>query len=84
MIETMAKVSSAMKSLQQQSGQEPSPEEVAQAAGIPVAKAIRVLRVVKEPVSFDTFGDEYSNLRDTLEDKTQLGPLENATNCVFR
>lgn len=84
MIETMAKVSYALKCLQQQSGQEPSSEAVAQAVGITVGKAIRVLQVVDEPVSFDTPENEHLNLRDTIKDETQPDPLEDAIHSTLQ
>lgn len=84
MFETVTKVLSARKSIQQHSGQEPSPEEIAESAGIPVGKVVRVLRLQDEPVSFDTPLNEELSCRDTIEDGTHAGPLENAIHSALK
>ncbi len=53
MIEIMTRLRRVAKGLVQQLGREPEVEELAQAAGVPVAEAQRVLRIARHPVSLD-------------------------------
>ncbi len=63
-------------------GNEPSPEEIADRVNMPVDKVKAILKITKEPISLETpMGEEEdSHLRDFIEDKATLSPLDIAIN----
>jgi len=78
MIETINKLVRTQRSLVQELGREPSPEEIAFRMDIPVAKVRRVLKIAQEPISLETpIGEEEdSSLKDFIEDRGALSPVE--------
>ncbi|MGE3109182.1 MAG: sigma-70 family RNA polymerase sigma factor [Phycisphaerales bacterium] len=76
MIEMMGKLKSLAKQLQQETGAEPTIEELAERSGMSVSDVKRVLRTSKPPVSLDKpVGDgEESFLGDFLEDPKTSSP----------
>ena len=78
MIETINKLIRASRSLVQEIGREPTPEEIADKMEIPLDKVRKVLKVAKEPISLETpIGEEEnSHLGDFIEDKAILSPME--------
>jgi RNA polymerase primary sigma factor len=78
MIETINKLIRTSRSLVQEYGREPSPEEIARKMGIPVAKVRKVLKIAQEPISLETpIGEEEdSHLKDFIEDRTAVSPVE--------
>jgi RNA polymerase primary sigma factor len=78
MVETMNKLVRISRSLVQEMGREPTPEEIAQRMDLPLEKVRRVLKVAKEPISLETpiGDDEDSHLGDFLEDKSMPSPTE--------
>ncbi len=80
MIETINKVIRVSRSLVQEFGREPSPEEIARKMGIPVAKVRKVLKIAQEPISLETpIGEEEdSHLGDFIEDRALVSPMEMA------
>jgi len=78
MIETINKLIRASRSLVQEIGREPTPEEIAGKMEIPLDKVRKVLKVAKEPISLETpIGEEEnSHLGDFIEDKAILSPME--------
>lgn len=83
MIETMSKLRKLTKKLVQEIGREPTVEEIAAEAGIPVAEARRVLRISKHPISLDRpigAGDsDDSHFGDFIEDKSAESPVSMAS-----
>ena len=83
MIETMSKLRRITKQLVQEIGREPTVEEIAVQADIPVAEARRVLRISKHPISLDRpigAGDsDDSHFGDFIEDKTAESPVNMAS-----
>ncbi len=83
MIETMSKLRRITKQLVQEIGREPTVEEIATEADIPVAEARRVLRISKHPISLDRpigAGDsDDSHFGDFIEDKTAESPVNMAS-----
>ncbi len=83
MIETMSKLRRITKQLVQEIGREPTVEEIALQADIPVAEARRVLRISKHPISLDRpigAGDsDDSHFGDFIEDKTAESPVNMAS-----
>jgi RNA polymerase primary sigma factor len=86
MIETMSKLRNVSKRLAQEYGREPSIEEVAAAANIPVQEAQRVMKIEKHPVSLDRpVGDGDDNsFGDFIEDSTVESPVTTATQDMLR
>jgi RNA polymerase primary sigma factor len=78
MIETINKLVRTQRSLVQEYGREPTPEEIARKMGIPVAKVRKVLKIAQEPISLETpIGEEEdSHLKDFIEDRSAVSPME--------
>jgi RNA polymerase primary sigma factor len=83
MIETMSKLRRITKKLLQDLGRDPTVEEVAKAADIPISEARRVLRISKHPISLDRpigSGDsDDSHFGDFIEDKSAESPVNVAS-----
>jgi RNA polymerase primary sigma factor len=77
MIETMSKLRNVSKKLLQAKGREPSVEEVAEATGITVEEAKRVMKISKHPISLDRpIGDsDDSYFGDFIEDESAESPM---------
>jgi RNA polymerase primary sigma factor len=80
MIETMSKLRNVTKKLVQQKGREPSVEEVAEATGISVEEAKRVMKISKHPISLDRpIGEsDDSYFGDFIEDESAESPMQAA------
>jgi RNA polymerase primary sigma factor len=78
MIETINKLVRTSRSLVQEFGREPTPEEIARKMGIPVAKVRKVLKIAQEPISLETpIGEEEdSHLKDFIEDRGAVSPVD--------
>ncbi|HXV74853.1 MAG TPA: RNA polymerase sigma factor RpoD [Candidatus Polarisedimenticolaceae bacterium] len=78
MIETINKLIRTQRGLVQELGREPSPDEIAQKMGIPVAKVRKVLKIAQEPISLETpIGEEEdSHLKDFIEDRGAISPVD--------
>ncbi|MCX7632324.1 MAG: RNA polymerase sigma factor RpoD [Turneriella sp.] len=78
MIEQINKVNREARLFLQETGREPTDEEVAERLGWPVIKVKQVKTVAKEPVSLETpvGEDEDSELGDFVEDKKAPSPLQ--------
>ncbi len=78
MIETINKLVRTQRSLVQELGREPLPQEIAEKMGIPVAKVRKVLKIAQEPISLETpIGEEEdSHLKDFIEDKRAVSPVD--------
>lgn len=81
MIETINKLNRVSRQILQESGQEPSPEELSARLDMPEDKVRKVLKIAKEPISMETpiGDDEDSHLGDFIEDGSQLSPVDMAT-----
>jgi RNA polymerase primary sigma factor len=78
MIETINKLFKTMRTLVQEIGREPTPEEVAERMGITVQKVRKILKIAQEPISLETpIGEEEdSHLGDFIEDLVIPSPME--------
>ncbi len=85
MIETINKLIRASKHLVQQTGREPTPQELAEEMSLPVDKVRQVLRIAQEPFSLETtIGDgESTHLADFIEDKEAISPASEAIFSVL-
>jgi RNA polymerase primary sigma factor len=86
MIETMSKLRNIAKNLLQALGREPTIEEIAEAAHMPVAEARRVLKISRHPISLDRpVGEsEDSYFGDFIEDEKAENPTDSATAEMLR
>ncbi|MFN3234897.1 MAG: RNA polymerase sigma factor RpoD [Gammaproteobacteria bacterium] len=81
MIETINKLNRISRQMLQETGQEPTPEELAKRMGMPEDKVRKVLKIAKEPISMETpiGDDEDSHLGDFIEDTNMEAPVDSAT-----
>ncbi len=81
MIETINKLNRITRQILQETGIEPTPEELATKMEMSEEKVRKVLKIAKEPISMETpIGeDEDSNLGDFIEDTNMQSPIDFAT-----
>ncbi len=81
MIETINKLNRISRQILQETGVEPTPEELSKRMDLPEDKIRKVLKIAKEPISMETpiGDDEDSHLGDFIEDVNQESPIEAAT-----
>lgn len=81
MIETINKLNRISRQILQETGVEPTPEELSKRMDLPEDKIRKVLKIAKEPISMETpiGDDEDSHLGDFIEDVNQVSPIECAT-----
>jgi len=81
MIETINKLNRISRQLLQETGLEPTPEELSKRMDLPEDKIRKVLKIAKEPISMETpiGDDEDSHLGDFIEDTNIESPIEAAT-----
>ena len=86
MVETMSKVRSVSRRLQQQGGREPTIEEIARASETCVDEARRVLAMSRYPISLDrpVGNSEDSHFGDLLPDGAVKSPAIGATQGMLR
>ena len=81
MIETINKLNRIIRQTQQETGKDPTPEELSKAMGLPLDKIQRVLKISKEPVSTETpIGDESegSTIGEFITDTNATSPDDSA------
>lgn len=81
MIETINKLNRISRQILQETGQEPTPEELSKRMLLPEDKIRKILKIAKEPISMETpiGDDEDSHLGDFIEDGAVLSPIDSAT-----
>ena len=81
MIETINKLNRISRQITQETGQEPSDEELSKHMDMPIDKIRKVLKIAKEPISLGTpIGeDEDNTLGDFIEDTMTQSPVDFAT-----
>jgi RNA polymerase primary sigma factor len=81
MIETINKLNRISRTMLQEMGREPTPEELAERMEMPEEKVRKVLKIAKEPISMETpiGDDEDSHLGDFIEDPVVASPVDSAT-----
>ena len=86
MVETINKTLRMTRTLLQELGREPTPEEVADRLNVPVSRVREVLKISRDPVSLDTpIGEEDdSHLGDFIEDDSALSPSDSAAVSMLR
>lgn len=86
MIETMSKLRAAARDLLQEMGREPSVEEMAEVADVPIDEARRVMRISRQPISLDKpLGEgEDNSFGEFVEDKSNDSPVSNAASEMLK
>ncbi|MCC6680079.1 MAG: RNA polymerase sigma factor RpoD [Phycisphaeraceae bacterium] len=86
MIETMSKLRNIQKNLLQALNREPTIEEIAEAAKMPVSEARRVMKISRHPISLDRpVGEsEDSYFGDFIEDESVSNPTDSATSDMLK
>ena len=81
MVETINKVIRTSRTLLQELGHDPSPEEIAASMDMPVEKVEEILKIAQDPVSLETpIGEEEdSHLGDFIQDEEAAQPAEAAS-----
>jgi RNA polymerase primary sigma factor len=74
MVETLNRISRVNRSMVNELGREPTPEELAQRTGVPAKKVRLILESSRKPLSLETPIGEDSELGDFLEDKSAGSP----------
>jgi RNA polymerase primary sigma factor len=82
MIETINKMNRISREIMQETGMEPTPEQLAKKMELTEDKILRILKISKEPISMETpvGDDEDSHLGDFIEDSTMALPIDVAMN----
>ncbi|MBS0616939.1 MAG: RNA polymerase sigma factor RpoD [Spirochaetes bacterium] len=85
MIEQINKVNREARIFLQETGREPSDDEIGERLGWPVVKVKQVKSVAKDPVSLETpvGEDEDSELGDFVEDKKAPSPLQATAQSIL-
>src|SRR6476661_4903402 len=86
MMESISKIVRKSRQMLNETGREPTPEELAEKLGMPLEKVRKVLKIAKEPLSLETpVGDEEdSHLGDFIEDKNAILPIDAAIQSNLR
>ena len=86
MVETINKTLRMTRTLLQELGREPTPEEVAERLNVSVSRVREVLKISRDPVSLDTpIGEQDdSHLGDFIEDDSALSPADSAAFSMLR
>ena len=86
MIETMSKLRNISKQFLQEAGREPTLEELADEATLPVLEVRRVMKISRHPISLDRpVGEsEDSYFGDFIEDETVESPVTAATQEMLK
>ncbi len=86
MIETMSKLRNISKKLLQDLGREPTIEEIADIAKMPVSEARRVMKISRHPISLDRpVGEsEDSYFGDFIEDEKAESPVTSAAGEMLK
>jgi len=86
MIDVLSKLRTTAKKLLHELGREPSSEEIAHAAGVPLEEARRVLDMGRQPMSLDRpVGEsEDASFSEFVEDATTVSPTHSATHGLLK
>ncbi len=86
MIETMSRLRAAGRDLLQEKGREPTVEEMAEVADVPIEEARRVMRISRQPISLDKpIGEgEDNSFGEFVEDKSNDSPVSNAASEMLK
>jgi len=85
-IDSINRINKITREFVQELGVEPTAEEIAKRSKMPVERVKNIMTISKQPISIETpIGDEDdSMLKDFIEDKSNLSPLEMAIREDFK
>ncbi len=85
-IDIINRINKITREFVQELGVEPTAEEIAKRSKMPIEKVKNIMAISKQPISIETpIGDEDdSMLKDFIEDKSNLSPLEIAIREDFK
>jgi len=85
-VEMIYKIKRLTRSLYQELGRDPNPEEIAQAAHLTKERVVELQSMAETPVSLDAplIDDEQYHLADILEDTGAAAPVDVVTHHVLR
>ncbi|MCX7945565.1 MAG: RNA polymerase sigma factor RpoD [Hydrogenophilus sp.] len=86
MIETINKMNRISRQILQETGEEPTPQQLAKKMGMSEEKVRRILKIARDPISMETpiGDDEDSHLGDFIEDTAVQAPVEAALQADLR
>ena len=86
MVETIHKVSRTARSLLQELGRDPTPDEIAERLNMTTERVREIMKIAQDPVSLETpIGEEEdSHLGDFVEDNDSPAPSETASYALLR
>ena len=86
MVETINKLTRVSRILLQENGREPTPEEIAAAMGVDVARVREIQKIAQDPVSLETpIGEEEdSHLGDFIEDDKTQTPSDSVSFIMLK
>ena len=86
MIDVLSKLRTTAKKLLHELGREPSPEEIADAAGVGLEEARRVLDMGRQPMSLDRpiCESEDASFSEFVEDESTQSPTQSTTNELLK
>ncbi len=86
MIETINKFIRISRELVQETGRDPTNQEIAQKIGLPISKVRKIIKIAQEPISLETpIGEEEdSHLGDFIEDKFIPSPPDAVTHVNLK
>ena len=86
MIDVLSKLRTTAKKLLHELGREPTPEEIAQSAGVAIEEARRVLDMGRQPMSLDRpVGEsEDASFSEFVEDSSTVSPTHSATHGLLK
>jgi RNA polymerase primary sigma factor len=78
MTDTINKITRVSRTLVQELGREPYPDEISKRVGIPIDKVIKILKIAKDPISLETpiREEEDGKLMDFVKDGKTASPFE--------
>ncbi len=87
MVDSQRQLTRASQQMLNETGREPTPEELAERLAMPTGKVRQILKLVREPLSLDTpIGDEEDSgrLGDLIEDEHAVSPVASAISANLR
>ena len=77
MTENINRLNKISRSLMQKLGRDPRPEEIAEAMDIPLDKALKIMKVSRDPISLESpIGEDDCRLMDIISDPGSTSPLD--------
>ena len=80
MIETINKLNRIRRTMLQEKGKEPTPQEIADEMGLPLERVLQVNHISRDPLSMESpVGEEDSFIGDFIEDTNEPSPYDVAS-----